>query len=141
MFKRQSGKPNLQYFPKKASTAFANGDMVYADGSGAIQPADATSGNHFGIMLKDIVSGDADYAATTLVPVDIVGPDEIFVVDVGNGSATSALIGTYIDLHDAGSADVEASSKDVLLVVGVISASKIVVKVNASAGVKNVETT
>lgn len=140
MFKRSSGAHKIAWYPKKASTAFSNGALVYADGSGAVQPADSTSGNHIGIMMKAVTSADSDYAETSKVMVDEVGPGDVFEVDVGNGTATSSLIGTFIDLHDSVSADVAATSKQVLLVVGFISSSKILVKVNASAGVKDVAT-
>lgn len=140
MFQRLSGKHNVEYFPKKASTAFEIGDLVYPDGSGAVQPADSTSGGHIGVIMKKIASSDSDYASTTKVPVDVPGPNDVFIADVGAGSATSALIGTHVDLTDADSVDVGSTSKQVVLVVGVISTSKVLVKINALATAKDVAT-
>lgn len=131
----------MEWYPKKASTAFAIGDVVYPDGSGAIQPGDSTSGEHMGVVMKDVASTDSDYASTTKIPVDAIDPNDIWEVDVGNGTATAALVGTYIDLHDKDSVDVAATSKKVVFVVGFISATKLLVKINASAGVKDVATT
>lgn len=132
MFKRISGKPKMEWFPKKASTAFANGGLVYADGSGAMQPADATSGDHFGVILKAVTSADSDYASTTMVPVDFISPEDVLEVDVETGTLTTAMVGNAYDLVADGDAiDVNATSKKVVTVVGFVSATKALVKVNA----------
>lgn len=131
MFTRISGKPKVEWFPKKASTAFPNGGLVYADGSGAVQPADATSGDHFGVILKAVTSADADYATTAKVPVDFASPEDIFEVDVETGTLTTAMVGNTYDLVADGDAlDVTASAKDAVTVVGFVSATKALVKIN-----------
>lgn len=126
-----SGESKMEWYPKKASTAFTAGDLVYADGSGAIQPADSTSGDHIGVIQKTITSADSDYASTTLVPVIKAYQDSIFVADVGTGTLTTAMIGNRYDLKDANEIDVTATSKKVVEVVGYISATKALVKINA----------
>lgn len=144
MFKRLSGKPNILWMPKKASTVFANGGLVYADGSGAVQPADNTSGNHLGIMLKDVVATDADYAtAGAKVPLDVPTPGELFEVDVPNGDLATSDVGNYCDLDavDPTGIDPDATSKNVVLIRGYISASKAIVEINAMGGHVNVATT
>ena len=140
MFVRKTGKPNIMWFPKAASTAFSNGALVYADGSGAIIPADATSGNHLGIIMKDVASTDTDYASTTKVPVDVPSDGDTFIVDTV-GTATAAMVGTYIDLSTSLVANQAATSKSVLLVVGFISASQLEVIVSAMGANKDVATT
>lgn len=139
MFKRISGSPRLSWFPKKASTAFNVGDLVYPDGSGAIQPADATSGEHLGVILKKVVSTDSDYASTTMVPVDVAGPDDIFEADAAG--LTAAKVGTYMDLTDAATVNGAATAKNVVLMVGYISATKGLFVVSATAYSKYVATT
>jgi len=141
MFKRLSGTHRVEYYPKKASQAMAIGDLLYPDGSGAVQKADSTSGEHVGVCMKPIASTDADYAETTKIPVDAADPNDLWVVDVGTGTATAALIGTYVDLKDENEADVSASTKKQLFVVGFISATQIIVKINSTPGVKYVATT
>lgn len=140
MFKRLSGVHRIEYFPKKASTAMAIGDLLYPDGSGAVQLADSTSGEHVGVCLKTIASTDDDYASTTKIPVDVADPNDLWIVDVGTGTATAALIGTYVDLKDENEADVSATSKKVLFVVGFISSTQIIVKINSTPGVKYIAT-
>lgn len=141
MFKRLNGEPNIQYMPKAASTAFANGDLTYANGSGFIIPADSTSGNHMGIILRDVLSTDSDYADNTQVPLDVPKPTDLFEVDVDNGDLATTDIGNFADLDAAGSIDPDATSKNVVVIVGYISASKAIVRINAMAGHANVATT
>jgi len=141
MFIRKSGAHNIEWYPKKASQAMAIGDLVYPDGSGAVQLADSTSGEHIGIVMKKVASTDSDYASTTKIPVDVVGPEDLFIADVGTGTLTTAMIGNYYDLKDENEIDVTAQAKKVVLIVGYISATKAVVKITASAGVKYVATT
>lgn len=139
-FRRISGRPRLEWFPKKASTAISLGALMYPDGSGAIQPAITTSGEHLGVSMKKIVSTDADYASTTKIPVDMVGPDDIFEADV-TGTLTTAMVGTYLDLSDSVTVNAAATSKKVVLCVGFISATKGLFKITANAYDKYVATT
>jgi hypothetical protein len=131
-FLRISGKPRLQWYPKAASTDFNVGDLVYPNGSGAIIPADSTSGNHLGVALKAVASTDDDYASTTLVPIDEVGEDDIFEATV-TGTLTTAMVGNFYDLSNAYTVNVGATSKKVVRCVGFISATKGLFKINARA--------
>ena len=139
MFKRASGKPNIQYFPKVASTAYTNGSLVNA-ASGAILAADSTSGDHLGILMRDVVSTDGDYAAASLVPVDVPSDTDVFEVDVTTGTLTTAMIGGFYDLTDHLGINVSAQAKSVVQIVGFISASKAFVRINSTAGNKDVAT-
>lgn len=142
MFKRLSGAPNIEWMPKAASVAFTNGGLVYSNGTGEIIPADATSGNHHGVILRTVKAADADYATEAKVPVDVCGPNDLFEADVPNGDLSINDVGNYCDLMaDGAGIDPDATSKLVVLIVGFISASKAIVKVNAMAAHKNVETT
>lgn len=140
-FKLVKGGHHTEWHRKKASTAIAVGDIVYADGSGAIQPGDATSGNHLGICLKAIAATDDDYASTTRVPIMVPHDDAEFDVPVGTGTLTTADEGNFYDLKDANEIDQSATSKKVILVTKFISATVARVKINAMAANKNVETT
>lgn len=127
----RSGQVKTEFYPKKASTAFTNGALVYPDGSGAVQPADSTSGNHIGVIQQTIASTDADYAANTEVMVQKAYADNIYEVAVGAGTFTTAMIGGQYDLTDSVSIDVSATSKKVVTIVGYISATLALVKINA----------
>ncbi len=117
----------------------AEGDLLIADGSGAVTVATSTSEAHIGVLRKAITASDSDYASNTLVPVEV--PLESYVVwrVETNSTAASSLIGTYIDLTDQNTANEAASAKDALLVVGVPSSSEVDVVINSLANNYNAE--
>ena len=143
MFKRISGRPKVEWYPKDASVAFANGGLVYWNGTGEIIPADATSGDHAGVILRDVLSTDDDYATSLAkVPVDVPTTEDIFEVDVETGTFTTAMVGNQYDLVADGDAiDVSATTKKVVTIVGFVSSSKALVKINALATHVDVATT
>lgn len=140
-FRLAKGGHHIEWHPKKASTAFDVGDLVYADGSGAVQPADATSGNHIGICMKKVTSSDDDYASTTAIMILVPHDDTEIDADVGTGTLTTAMVGNYYDLADETGIDVSAQSKNVVLITKFISSSKARIKINAMAANANVATT
>lgn len=142
MFKRISGSPKVEWYPKDASVAFVNGGLTYWNGTGEIIPADATSGQHCGVILRDVLSTDSDYATSLAkVPVDVPTTEDVFEVDVETGTLTTAMVGNQYDLVADGDAiDVTATSKLVVTVVGFVSASKALVKINSLATHKDVAT-
>lgn len=140
MFKRLTGKPNIEWYPKAASQAFSNGALVYANGSGAIIPADSTSGDHIGVIMKDVASTDSDYTSTTMVPVDVPQDGDEFEVDTA-ADVSAALIGTNIDLSTSLLADGSSTSKKVLAVTRFLGTRKLAVKINAMIANKDVATT
>lgn len=111
---------------KKASTAFNQYGLVYPDGSGAYQPADATSGSHLGVTAKAVTSSDSDYATSGALFSVIVPRDDDceWIADVGTGTMTTALVGTYCDLKDDDELDVSATSKNVVFLSGFKSATQ-----------------
>jgi ABC-type branched-subunit amino acid transport system substrate-binding protein len=141
-FIRVSGKPNIEYWKKTASVAIANGALTYLI-SGGVNAADATSGDHLGICMKTIASTDADYAVATSIPIDVAGENDIFQVGVAASTVATltALVGTYIDLTSSVVADATASSKDALLVVGVVDASTVLVKIASRINILRTATT
>ena len=140
-FRLFSGKPRTESYPKIASTVFTNGGLVYADGSGAIQPADATSGDHIGIIQITTAATDDDYASTTRVPVLVPTDDTLWEADVSTGTFTTAMIGNRYDLADANGINVSATSKKVVTIVAYKSADVAIVKINAVVANASVATT
>ena len=140
MFRLHQGKTKVMYFPKAASTVFTEGDLVYFNGAGEVIPADATSGQHVGVIRKDVVATDSDYASETAVPVEV--PVEKWVTwEVDTASATTEDVGLEIDLTDAATANRGASAKDALLVTGYRSATKLYVTILSNADSKDTATT
>lgn len=139
-FYRKSGKPNFEEWPNTISQAYVANTLVYPDGSGAVIPADATSGMHIGLCLEDLTSSDARYTTAGKLLVDVLGDDDIFEADV-DGTLTTAMVGNHYDLTDADSVNCAANSKKVVLCVGFISTTKGLFKLNAKATNLDVATT
>lgn len=125
----------VEWYKKKASTAFAFNDLVYIDSNGYVAPA--VDGGLFvplGLIQRAIAATDSDYASATKVPVLVPGPDAEFLCDVATGTAAQTDIGEWIDIDDAKTVDVVASTYDVFYVTRVISASLIVAKMAKKSG-------
>jgi len=140
-FRQNTGRAYTVFLPKAASTVFTIGDLVYANGTGEIIPADATSGHHLGVIQKSVAATDDDYASTTAVPVLFPCDATTWLVSVGTGTADSDDIGNFIDLADAANVDVTASAKDAVLVTGVISGTEVEVIINNMASHDTTSTT
>ncbi len=139
MIKRVSGCPNIERYPAPTSQLFGNNELVYADGSGAVIPADSTSGMHFGITKEAITATDPRYTTAGKISIDVLDDNDIFEADV-NGTLTTAMVGNFYDLTDAGNVNVAATSKKVVLCVGFISATKGLFKLNSRATAYDVAT-
>lgn len=103
---------------KTASAAYADGQLVEADGDNSgvgFDAADATSTLHIGVVRQAITSGDDDYAETTrlVLEVDLMG---YYKAAVGNGTPTANYEGYLADLDASGLLNVAASSVDVFLI-------------------------
>ena len=140
MFKRETGRPNLIPMANTTSQVYANGDLLYADGSGALIPADATSGDHYGIMHGKITATDDLYATAGTIMVDkLAAGDLVRCTDV-DGTLTAALEGTTMDLSNAESVNQAATSKNVVTLIKFISASEGIFMINSLASVYRVAT-
>lgn len=136
-----SGEKTIEWYPKAASTVFAHGDLVYANLSGAIQPADSTSGNHVGIIQKAIAATDDDYASTTSVPVLVPKAGALLRNDNVDGTLTAAMVLGYYDLSNAESVNVAAQAKNVVQCKKFISATEGVFELNSLGRHVDVATT
>lgn len=142
-FVLKSGKVQTEWYTRKESVTYTPGDLVYflqTDPGYAI-PADATSGNHIGVNQKAMNSSKSDYATTNqMIPVLVPSEDAIFEADV-SGTLATTHVGEYWDLSYAGTVNVAASAKRVVLCVGYISATKGLFKINSAAYHSEVTTT
>ncbi len=128
--KKFSGKTKTIWFPKAASTAFADGAFVTFDGSGNVTPATSTSAKLVGVCRKAVASTDSDYASTTLIPIEV--PVERYVEwDALTASAVAADVGAAVDLTDSVTVNRGATSHHVVTITGIISATHVRVVINA----------
>jgi len=126
MFKKIKGKTKFIYFPMTTSTVAAEGAlMVMTVGSNVITPYTAGDDNSItiGVLRHAIAATDADYAVARNVEVEV--PVEKWVIwkctEVGTGTAAAADVGTYADLDDSVSVDVNNSDDDMFFITQVVS--------------------
>lgn len=130
-FIKRKGRTVLRWFPKKASTAWNDGDAAIFDGSGYVTTATSSSTTLLGVHRKTIATTDSDYASTTSVPVEIP-VDKFTVWEALTASAVATDIGTAVDLTDKATVNRGASSHHVVTIVEFISATKVGVIFNAT---------
>lgn len=129
------GKFHVEHYPKVASTAFAFNDLVYLDANGYLTPAvDGANIVALGLIQKTIAATDSDYASNTVVPVLVGEKDSEFLCDVSTGTAAQTDVGEHIDIDDANSVDVAASTYDIFFVTKYISSTQVVAKLNVKGG-------
>jgi len=126
MFTRVQGKTKFMWYPMTTSTVAADGAlMVMNVGSNIITPYTAGDDNSItlGVLRHAIAATDADYAVARNVEVEV--PVEKNVVwkcnSVGTGTAAAADVGTYADLDDSVSIDVDNSADDMFFITQYIS--------------------
>ena len=119
----QGGLRNIVWLPKTASTALAKNSTV-GFSSGALVNA-ATE--IIGVIKRDVVSTDADYALVANVPVEIWDPEVLYYADVIGGTATTANIGVKYDIDSTYlGVNLNGTSNKVFLVLKVLSTSQVV---------------
>lgn len=129
IFQRESGTPKIIPYPKTASTAFADGDPVVVSSGKLVKAAAATTPKTLiGIITRDVVSTDADYADANMVGVEVPALNDEFRAEVGTGTATAAMVGGRYDLDANGKVNVSAQLTQVVEITRFISASEVVVK-------------
>ncbi len=141
MFLREQGRPNLLPLTNAITTDYNKGDLIYANGSGAFIPADATSGDHYGIAAEELPSTDARYTTAGEIMVDMLKPGDLVRCDDVDGTLTAAMEGTTMDLANAESVDAGNTSKNVVTCVKYISATEGIFMINSLASVYRVATT
>jgi len=136
MISPYKGKYHVEWYKKVVSTEFAFNDLVYVDANGYLTPAvDGALIKPLGLLQIAIAATDADYAVATLVPVLVPSDDSAkFLCDLGTGTAAQTDIGEHIDIDDASTVDVTASTYDVFFVTDVISDDQVVATLNVKGG-------
>lgn len=129
------GNIHTEWYPKVVSTAFAMNDLVYLDANGYLTPAiDGANIVPLGLIQKTVAATDSDYATATMVPVLVGDKDTEFLCDVSTGTAALTDCGEWIDIDDANSVDVNASTYDVFFVTKFISTTQVVAKLGVKSG-------
>jgi len=129
---RANGPVRLEWHQKTASTAFTYGDLVYLSSGRLALFADAVDQPPLGRILKTVAATDSDYASTTRDPVEIGNSNTEYLCDVSTGTAALAThVGTWVDVDDEDSVDVDASTYDIFFVTDVVSTTKVIAKMQS----------
>lgn len=121
---KPSARCRIEHKPKTASTAIANGELLYTT-SGALSPLSASSDERIaGVSMRAVVAADSDYAtAGAKIPVLI---DEDGIWEVDPSSTTNTITnGTYLDWNNSTTVHVSNSTYDQFLVENPSGASNL----------------
>lgn len=154
MIVRSTGKPNIEFFPKTASTLLYQQSIVQLT-SGQLVAATASSTAHVGVIQVQVAAADlaangspaGDYSSTTKVPVDVPTHNDIFEMDVKPGvTAAATSVGAECDIYVGDGttgnlgeqyAATSTNSHHQLTIVGLISSAKVLVKISSLNSLNN----
>lgn len=131
MISLSRGKALIRPYKKAVSTVFAFNDVVTRDSTGYLVRATATTPKSqiLGLIQRDVVSTDSDYASNTVVNVLIVGlVGQELTATVDTGTLTQAMVGTTRALADHNGIDVNNSAYGHVKILRYISATSAVVE-------------
>lgn len=110
--------------------------LLQPDGSGAATNATAGATKILGVCMINVASTDADFAATTKIPVMVpLGACE-FEADV-TGTLTTAMVGENRDLSSALTVDAAGTSHNQVTIKDFISATKAIIVINGAYTYEN----
>lgn len=116
-FVKIKGKTKTEWLPVTPSTALAKGTLVEFT-SGKLAAADDNDTDLIGVLMKDIVSTDTDYASDRLVPVMVpVERHVIFEADTADTYVASSHRGVEVGIVDSASVDLDDTTNDVFKVI------------------------
>lgn len=118
--------------PKTISTAFAVNSLMTTS-SGQLTTAGATELGLQGIIPRAVTAASSDYATTNPIQLIALHDQAEYLIDVGQGTATTAMVGESYDLYSTTglSLDVQTSpSAKQFQITQFISSSLVVVKPN-----------
>ena len=130
MIKRGNSQAQILAYAKAASTVFALNDVVTRDASGYLVRATASTPRNeiLGLIQRDVLATDTDYAANTMCPVDLARTGDEFIADVSTGTAVQAMVDKRFDLDDHNSLNVNTSTKRHVEITKIISTTQVLVK-------------
>lgn len=129
---RDESESNIKPYKKKASVAFAIGDIVFVDSNGLLDVAVAATAASaiVGVIMENVLSTDADYALNTFKAVDVARKgvnSDTFRLQVETGTPAQTHVGETHDLTAAGKADLTATSTNVYKVQRILSSTEVLV--------------
>jgi hypothetical protein len=125
--KQNRGCNAINAHKKAASETFSFNDVVYKNSSGYLTKAVATTPRNLllGLIQREVLSTDSDYASNTDVPVLEFpsDPDAEFDMPVESGTPTQAYEGRFVDLNSEDGVNVDAQIVKCFKITRFISAT------------------
>ena len=121
---------NLQYAPKKASTAMTIGTLLGVEvATGRLIPCTNALLFVKGVAVERIAATDSDYAATTEIAYDEPREGELFVMDVDDTTTANFVPGVTRSINNAGQimAAAYTTEKPLVRIHKILSATSAVV--------------
>jgi len=134
-FRKFKGKTKTEWFPVTTSTALVKGTLVeFTSGLIAAADDDETAGGVRGVLAKDIVAGDADYASARKVPILVPVEKHVVWEADGTGTFVATDIGKEYGISDSGTVDKAETTTVHFLMTEFVSATKVrgYLKINGS---------
>ena len=129
-----SGPQDTQPFLKVASTQFTAGTVLGWIDTGYVTKCVAASLRVAGVSLRKVSSTDSDYANNTETLVSVPSDRTIYLADV-SGTAAIGNVGKQYDFTTATgttatSVNLSGTSFKMCTVVGIVSTSQVLIKIN-----------
>ena len=120
------GKTRLVPVKLTASVAVEDGSVLYPDPGNAGQYTkwDATAGGKFVIIRRTVATTDDDFASVKEVLVEEPMEASVEFEFTVTWTFTAAAVGTYVDLSDEKTVNVDASAKKVVFITGFINSTR-----------------
>jgi hypothetical protein len=132
MIKPYKGKFQTEWYTNATSATFEVNDLVYLSSGVVTKFADSVDQVPLGLIQEKITATDTKYSTAGKVPVLVGDVNSEYLCDVSTGTAVSAThVGTWIDVDDENSVDVNASTYDIFFVTNVVSTSQVVAKMQS----------
>jgi len=127
MISQNSGGYNIEPYKKTASTPFARNDIVTVTAGLLVRATAATlRENVLGMIMRDVLVTDDDYAAEADVPVIVFDSNSNeFKATVEAGVPAQAQVGTRVDLNSENGINVGATAIGVFRVTKIISPTEV----------------
>lgn len=118
-FVKIKGKTKIEWLPVTPSTALAKNTLVeFTSGKLAAADDNEAAADIRGILMKDIVATDDDYASDRLVPVMVpVEKHVVFEADTADTYVAATHRGVECGIVDSANVDLDDTTNDAFLVI------------------------
>ena len=123
MIRPYKGKFHCEWYKNTTSETFTHNDLVYLSSGYLTKFADSVDQPPLALIQRTIASTDEAYSTAETCPVLVGGPNAEYLCDVSTGTAAQSHVGTWIDVDDHNSVDVDASTYDIFFVTKIIDST------------------